>query len=79
MSFTMMGSDNDHPFWVQARQAAGYRRHTLALYDGNMKEGILFAGQILGACNDLPTVPELIDRIMVEAEATIKKSYSMLA
>jgi len=79
MSFTMMGADSDHPFWVQARQAAGYRRHTLALYDGNMKEGILFAGQILGACNDLPTVPELVDRIMVEAEATIKKSYSMLA
>jgi len=79
MSFTMMGADSDHPFWVQARQAAGYRRHTLAIYDGNTKDGIYFAGQILGACNDVPSVPELIDRIMVEAEATIKKSNSMLA
>jgi len=79
MSFSMMGSDDQHPLWVQARQAAGYRRHTLAIYDGNMKEGIYFAGQILGACNDVPTVAELIDRIMVEAEATLKNTYSMLA
>jgi enoyl-[acyl-carrier protein] reductase II len=79
MSFTMMGADSDHPFWVQARQAAGYRRHTQALYQGDMKEGIFFAGQILGACNDLPTVPELINRIMAEAEATIKSNSAMLA
>ncbi len=79
MSFAMMGSDDEHPLWVQARQAAGYRRHTMAIYDGNTKEGIYFAGQILGACNDIPTVAELVDRIMVEAEATIKKSYSMLS
>jgi enoyl-[acyl-carrier protein] reductase II len=79
MSFSMMGSDDQHPLWVQARQAAGYRRHTLAIYDGNMKDGIYFAGQILGACNDVPTVAELVDRIMVEAEATLKKTYSMLA
>jgi enoyl-[acyl-carrier protein] reductase II len=79
MSFAMMGSDDEHPLWVQARQAAGYRRHTMAIYDGNTKEGIYFAGQILGACNDVPTVAELVDRIMVEAEATIKKSYSMLS
>jgi NAD(P)H-dependent flavin oxidoreductase YrpB (nitropropane dioxygenase family) len=44
-----------------------------------MKEGIFFAGQILGACNDLPTVPELIDRIMAEAEAVIKNNSAMLA
>ncbi|MFA5078691.1 MAG: nitronate monooxygenase [Dehalococcoidia bacterium] len=79
MSFAMMGTDDEHPLWVQARQAAGYRRHTMAIYDGNTKEGIYFAGQILGACNDVPTVAELVDRIMGEAEATIKKSYSMLS
>jgi len=79
MSFTMMGADSDHPFWVQARQAAGYRRHTMAIYDGNMKEGIYFAGQVLGSCTDVPTVPELIDRIMAEAEAVIKNNSAMLA
>jgi NAD(P)H-dependent flavin oxidoreductase YrpB (nitropropane dioxygenase family) len=79
MSFTMMGADQDHPLWVQARQAAGYRRHTMALYDGDMKEGIFFAGQVVGACNDLPTVQELVDRVMAEAEATIKKEHSMIA
>ncbi|MCX6004787.1 MAG: nitronate monooxygenase [Chloroflexi bacterium] len=79
MSFKMMGAEESHPLWVQARQAAGTMRHTKALYDGDMKEGIFFAGQIIGACSDLPTVQELMDRIIAEAEATIKKEHAMLA
>jgi enoyl-[acyl-carrier protein] reductase II len=78
MSFAMMGADSDHPLWVQARQAAGFRRHTMALYNGDMKEGIFFC-QVVGACNDLPTVQELMDRVMAEAEGIIKKEYAMLA
>lgn len=79
MSFAMMGADSDHPLWVQARQAAGFRRHTMALYNGDMKEGIFFCGQVVGACNDLPTVQELMDMVMAEAEGIIKKEYAMLA
>jgi NAD(P)H-dependent flavin oxidoreductase YrpB (nitropropane dioxygenase family) len=79
LSFKMMSADSEHPIWVQARQAAGFRRHTMAIYDGNTKEGIYFAGQILGACDDVPSVKELIDRIMVEAEATIKKNNAAIA
>ena len=79
MSFKMMGAEESHPLWVQARQAAGFIRNTKGIYDGDMKEGIFFAGQILGACNDLPTVQELMDRVMSEAEDTIRKEYSMLA
>ena len=78
MGFKMMASDEDHPVWVLARQAAGNIRHTKALYNGDTKEGIFFAGQIIGACNDVPTTAELIDRVIAEAEATIKKSNSML-
>jgi enoyl-[acyl-carrier protein] reductase II len=79
LSFKMMSADSEHPIWVQARQAAGFRRHTKAIYDGDTKEGIYFAGQILGACDDVPTVKELIDRIMVEAEATIKKNSAAIS
>jgi enoyl-[acyl-carrier protein] reductase II len=78
-SFAMMGADSEHPLWVQARQAAGYRRHTKALYEGDTKEGIFFAGQAIGACNDLPSVEELMNHVMMEAEAIIKKQYSMLS
>ena len=79
LSFKMMSADSEHPLWVQARQAAGFRRHTMAIYDGNTKEGIYFAGQILGACDDVPSVKELIDRIMVEAEAIIKKNCAAIS
>jgi enoyl-[acyl-carrier protein] reductase II len=79
LSFKMMSADSEHPIWVQARQAAGFRRHTMAIYDGNTKEGIYFAGQILGACDDVPSVKELIDRIMVEAEAIIKKNCAAIS
>ncbi|MGD0855397.1 MAG: nitronate monooxygenase [Dehalococcoidia bacterium] len=79
LSFKMMSADSEHPIWVQARQAACFRRHTMAIYDGNTREGIYFAGQILGACDDVPSVKELIDRIMVEAEATIKKNNAAIA
>lgn len=78
-SFAMMGADSEHPLWVQARQAAGYRRHTKALYDGDTKEGIFFAGQAIGACTDLPTVKELVDRVMAEAESIIKNNYAMMS
>jgi hypothetical protein len=33
----------------------------------------------LGAYDDVPTVKELIDRIMVEAEATIKKNSAAIS
>jgi enoyl-[acyl-carrier protein] reductase II len=78
-SLAMMGADSEHPLWVQARQAAGYRRHTKALYDGDTREGIFFAGQAIGACSDLPTVNELMDRIMTEAETVIKNNYARLS
>jgi len=79
MSLKMIGAEESHPLWVQARQAAGNLRHTRALYEGDLKEGIFFAGQVIGACNELPTVKELMDSIISEAEATIKKTGSMLA
>ena len=79
LSLKMMSSDSEHPIWVQARQAAGFRRHAMAIYDGNTKEGIYFAGQIIGACEDVPTVKELIDRIMTEAEAIIKSNCAAIS
>lgn len=76
MSFKMMNQEEGSPLWVQARGAVGNRRHMKALYDGDVKEGILFAGQDLGGIRDLPTVQELFDRTVAEAKAQVDKIHS---
>jgi NAD(P)H-dependent flavin oxidoreductase YrpB (nitropropane dioxygenase family) len=45
------------------------RRHLRAINDGDVDEGILFAGQDCGGIDDLPGVKELVDRIISEAGA----------
>ncbi|MCX6006896.1 MAG: nitronate monooxygenase [Chloroflexi bacterium] len=79
MSVKMMTAEESHPIWTQARQAAFSYRAIKGIYDGDMKEGIFVAGQVVGACEDLPTVKVLVDRIMSEAEEFIKKEHSILA
>jgi enoyl-[acyl-carrier protein] reductase II len=72
LSFQMMKSEEGSPLWVQARQAAGARRHLKAIREGDEKEGILFAGECSGAINDLPSVKQIIDGIIAEAEETLE-------
>jgi len=42
------------------------------LVEGNLEAGVLSSGQVAGVIEDLPTVAELIARIMQEAEQTLK-------
>jgi len=79
MSFKMMGAEESHSLWIQARQAAGTLRHMKALYDGDMKEGFIFIGQVIGACKDLPAVQEVIDRTIAEAETIMHRNNSMIS
>jgi len=46
------------------------------LEEGKMEKGILAAGQTMGFVKDIPTCQELLDRIMAEAEKTIKEKFS---
>lgn len=73
MSFQMMGQEDAHPLWVLARQAVGNRRHLMAITKGDLDEGILFAGQNVGGIKDIPSVQEVIDRTISEAEAVLDK------
>ena len=73
MSFQMMGQEESHPLWVLARQAVGNRRHLMAINKGDVEEGILFAGQDVGGIKDIPTVQEVIDRTIAEAEAVLDR------
>jgi NAD(P)H-dependent flavin oxidoreductase YrpB (nitropropane dioxygenase family) len=44
-----------------------------ALVDGKPEVGVLPTGQVTGVVDELPTVAELIDRIVTEAEATLAR------
>jgi enoyl-[acyl-carrier protein] reductase II len=72
LSFQMMRAEEGSPLWVQARQAVSARRSMKAIYEGDVEEGFLFAGQDCGGISDLPSVKELIDRIITEAEETLE-------
>ena len=43
------------------------------LEDGKVEKGVMSAGQVMGLIHDVPTVKELIDRIVSEAEDIITK------
>jgi len=73
MSFQMMGQEEGHPLIVLARQAAGNRRHLMALTKGDVNEGIMFAGQNVGGIKDIPSVQEVMERTIAEAEAVLDK------
>lgn len=78
LSFQMMRADEGSPLWVQARQAVGARRHMKAIHDGDEKEGIMFAGECCGGIHDLPSVKEVIERTIAEAEATLEATREKL-
>ena len=43
-----------------------------ALLDGDPEVGIMASGQVVGMIDDIPTVKELIDRIVAEATETLR-------
>ena len=43
------------------------------LVEGRLDAGVLSSGQVAGVIDDLPSVAELVARIMNEAEATLKR------
>ncbi len=47
-----------------------------SMVDGRPEVGILPTGQGIGVIDDLPTVAELINRIVDEAHATLKRLTS---
>lgn len=73
----MAGEGGD--FIQMARLANGTMPHQKAIYEGDTKEGFIFVGQVTGPIRDLPTVRELIDRMMVEAEAVLRKTGGRVA
>ena len=48
------------------------------LEDGEMEKGVLSAGQSMGLVRDIPTCRELLDSIMIQAEAIIKEKFAQV-
>jgi NAD(P)H-dependent flavin oxidoreductase YrpB (nitropropane dioxygenase family) len=60
--------------WTQLALAANTPMLLRAgLVEGRLDAGVLSSGQVAGVIEDLPTVAELIARIMNEAEQTLKR------
>ncbi len=64
--------------WAQVAMAANAPMATkAALVDGRLDAGVLPTGQVVGAIDELPSVAELITRILGEAEETLTRLGSM--
>jgi NAD(P)H-dependent flavin oxidoreductase YrpB (nitropropane dioxygenase family) len=65
---------NQELTWAQLAMAANAPMLTKAsIVDGHVEAGILPTGQITGVIDEIPTVAELLQRIMAEAEATLER------
>ena len=62
-----------------ARMATGTIRHQKAIYEGDTREGFMFAGQAIGSICDVPKVKDLVDRIIAEAEVVLRKGSESVA
>lgn len=60
--------------WSQIVMAANAPMlYRAGLLDGNPELGVMATGQVVGLIDDVPTVAELIDRIVAEAEAVLAR------
>jgi len=73
IAFKMMSAEEGRNLLQLARMASGAIRQQKAIYEGDEQEGVLFCGQVTGATKDLPSVRELIERTVAEAEEVLKK------
>ena len=80
LAFQMMrAGEESSTFRMLAREAVGSIKALKAINDGDVEQGILFAGQCCGGIDDMPGCQELIERVVTEAEqilkATSEKQY----
>ena len=70
------GSDRS---WAQMMLAANTPMMLKAgLVEGDTDAGVLASGQVVGVLDDLPTCEELIDRVVTEAAAALRRTSDLL-
>jgi len=63
----------------QLRKAGGTLGQERAVQSGDDKIGFMFAGQNVGGINDIPTVSELMERMVTEAEEVLTETAKKYA
>jgi enoyl-[acyl-carrier protein] reductase II len=65
-AFRAMKAENEGWSEVQLRELLGAKRERAGIFEGDLIEGELEAGQGVGLINDIPTVKDLFDRFRLE-------------
>jgi enoyl-[acyl-carrier protein] reductase II len=58
---------------IQLRELLGAKREQVGIFEGDITEGELEAGQSVGMIKDIPTVKELFDRLIKEYETAKRR------
>jgi enoyl-[acyl-carrier protein] reductase II len=61
-----------------AHMAVAFKDIQIATEEGDIERGVLPVGQVTGLIKDMPTVSEVIERMVAEAEAVQKKMAGMM-
>lgn len=62
---------------IQLRELLATKRERIGIFEGDLTEGELEAGQGVGLINDIPTVRELFERLLNEIEITNRKNNNL--
>lgn len=76
-AFRAMKAENDGWNEAQLRELLSTKRERSGIFEGDLIEGELEAGQGVGMINDIPTVKELFDRLLREFKAANVKIKSI--
>jgi len=80
-SFGMMRAEEKRSLIDQARMANATVHFEKAIYQGDVENGWMMAGQNVGAIRDLPTCEEVVEQTVAEAEELLAKAgmkYSIM-
>ncbi len=67
-AITMQKTEEGRGIFQQLRFAGGSVGQQRAIYDGDTDVGFVFSGQAQGGMKDMPTVAEVVERIVTQAE-----------
>jgi len=68
--------ERENPNYESLREFISGEANKKFIYEGNMEEGFGWAGQVTGLIKDVPSVQELIDRMVLEA-GEIRKRWAI--
>ncbi|MCU0342196.1 MAG: nitronate monooxygenase [Ignavibacterium sp.] len=72
-AFRAIKAENEGWDEVQLRELLGAKRERAGIFEGDLIEGELEAGQGVGLINDIPTVKDLFERIRLELDNAVNK------